>query len=180
MFSASRLGVLSLLLFLTGNRLLAVQTPTQSPPVQSPAASAGSVSQLPVDLAKIRERVLAQKTFTLFDQDTMRIYITTVAPFPKFTDIVGDFNLRVGLVPHSGMTHREFVESTRPNAMYSSVGVTAGEAAKAVALQLVSTKAFELLRKGALWLRDAKTDAEKKAIQARIDKELAALRGEIR
>ncbi len=51
---------------------------------------------------------------------------------------------------------------------------------KLAALSHVEGKAFELLRKGALALRQAKTEAEKKAIQAQIEKELAALRGDIR
>jgi len=185
MVPAVRLGLLPLLLLLAGGQLFAAQTPTQSPPVQSPAVPAGSPQttppiELPSDLARIKARVLSQKTFTLLDKDTMRIYVETIAPFPKFLDIVGDFNLRAGGVPGAGMTHSEFVQSTRPKAMYSSVGVTVGEAATAMALNIVATKAFELLRKGALALRQAKTDADRKAIQARIDRELAALKGDIK
>lgn len=189
MVPATRLGFLLLLLLLAGDQLFAAQTPTQSPPVQSPAAPAGSAAQaptpapqtqLPVDLTKIRERVLRPKTFTLFDQDTMRIYVNTVAPFPKFMDIVGDFNLRTGGVPHSGMTHQEFVRSTRPKEMYSSAGFTVSDMLKLAFLSSTEGKAFELLRKGAVALRTAKTEAERKAIQARIEKELAALKGEIK
>ena len=178
MFSAVRLGYLPLLLLLVGARPVAAQTPTQSPPVQSPAASAGY--DIPVDLNKIKTGVLTPKTLTLMDPDTMRIYVSTVAPFPKFKDIVGGFDLFNGAVPGSGMTHREFVESTRPNKMYSSVGVSVGEMAKATALMFAQTKFFDLLRKGALALREAKTDAERKEIQARIEKELAALKGDIK
>ncbi len=177
MFSAARLGYLPLLL-LAGARPVAAQTPTQSPPVQSPAASAGY--NVPVDLDKIKTGVLIPKTLTLMDADTMRIYVSTVAPFPKFKDIVGGFDLFNGAVPGAGMTHREFVESTRPNKMYSSVGVSVGEMAKAAALMFAQSKAFDLLRKGALALREAKTDAERKEIQARIEKELAALKGDIK
>lgn len=121
---------------------------------------------------------MAPRALSLVDASSMRIYVSTVAPFPKFTDIVGDFNLRTGPVPHAGMTHQEFVQSTRPNKLYSSVGITVGQAIQGTLLAYASTKAFELLRKGALALREAKTEAEKKAIQARIEKELAALRGE--
>jgi predicted RecA/RadA family phage recombinase len=93
-------------------------------------------------------------------------------------DIVGDFNLRTGLVPHSGMTHQEFVQSTRPKDMYSSAGFGVGDVLRFALLSYTEGKAFELMRKAALALRHAKTEAEKKAIQARIEKELAALRGE--
>lgn len=184
MVPATRLGFLPLLLLLAGGQLRAAQTPAQSPPVQTPAAPAGLSQQpakpttdpdLPSDLAKIRERVLTQKTFTLLDRDAMRFYVSTVAPFPKFTDIVGDFNLRVGGVPHSGMTHSEFVQSTRPKEMYSSAGFTVSDMAKLAFLSYTEGKAFELLRKGALALREARTEAERKAIQARIERELKAL-----
>jgi hypothetical protein len=58
--------------------------------------------------------------------------------------------------------------------------VSVGEMAKATVLMVAQSKAFELLRKGALAMRNAKTDAERKAIQARIEKELAALKGEVK
>lgn len=176
MISVARLGSLPLLLLLAGAQSVTAQTPSQSPPVQSPAAPAGYA--IPVDLEKIKNSVMTPRTLTLMDNETMRIYVNTVAPFPKFTDIVGNFDLFSGPVPGAGMTHREFVESTRPNKLYSSVGVSVGDMAKALGLMYVQSKAFELLRKGALALRDAKTEAERKAIQARIEKELAALKGE--
>ena len=122
---------------------------------------------------------MTQKTFTLFDKDTLRIYVDTVAPFPKFMDIVGDFNLRVGGVPGAGMTHREFVESTRPKDMYSSAGFSIDQMARLAAFSFVEGKVFELLRKGALAWRNAQTDAERKAIQLQIERELAALRGDV-
>ena len=131
---------------------------------------------MPSDLAKVRERVLTQKTFTLLDQDAMRFYVSTIAPFPKFTDIIGDFNLRTGPVPHSGMTHQEFVQSTRPKEMYSSAGFSVSDMARLAFLTYTEGKAFELLRKAALALRTAHTEAERKAIQEQIEKELAALK----
>jgi hypothetical protein len=197
MVPAARLGFLPLLLLLAGAWPSSAQTPASSPPVQSPAAPAGHLStdrpvqtptqaspktdpQLPVDLTKIKTGVLTTQSLTLIDKNTMRIYVDTVAPFPKFSDMVGDFDLRKGPTPHAGMTHQEFVESTRPNKLYSSVGVSVGEMAKATVLMVAQSKAFELLRKGALAMRNAKTDAERKAIQARIEKELAALKGEVK
>lgn len=123
---------------------------------------------------------MTPQTLTLIDKSELRFYVNTEAPFPKFRDFLGGFNLFAGPVPYAGMTHREFVESTRPNKLYSSVGITPGEALKGTVLAFVQSKAFELLRKGALALRDAKTEAEKKSIQARIERELAALRGDIK
>lgn len=186
MVSATRLGCLSLRLLLlsliggAGVDLAAAQTPTLSPPVQSPAAPAGSSQDLPGDLTKIKAAILSAPAPVLTDNGAMRFYVTTTAPFPKFTDIVGSFDLRHGPTPYAGMLHNEFVQSTRPKDMYSSAGFTVGDVMRLAALSYVEGKAFELLRKGALALRDAKTAAEKKAIQAQIEKELAALRGDIR
>lgn len=153
--------------------------------MQSPAAPAGSTPpqttpELPGNLAKIKDGVLAPNALNLDDTQGLRFYVNTVAPFPKFTDIVGNFNLRTGPVPYAGMTHNEFVQSTRPKDMYSSAGFTVTDVMKFALLSYTEGKAFELLRKGAVALREAKTEAERKAIQARIDKELAALKGEIR
>ena len=123
---------------------------------------------------------MSPKGITLIDRDTMRIYVNTVAPFPKFTDIVGTFDLRNGAVPGAGMTHQDFLQMSRPKDMYSSAGFTVGDVMRFAALGYLEGKAFELLRKGAVAMRDAKTDAERKAIQARIERELAALRGDIK
>jgi len=182
MVPAMRLGFLPLLLLLAGNQRLAAEMPAQSPPAQSPAVPAGSqqtttsTTELPSDLARIRERAMTQKNFTLFDKDAMRIYVETVAPFPKFMDIVGDFNLRTGGVPGAGVTHKEFVESTRPKEMYSSAGFSIDQMARLAAFTYAEGKVFELLRKGALAWRKAKTDADRRAIQLQIERELAALK----
>ena len=116
----------------------------------------------------------------LVDAGTMRIYVETVARFPTFTDIVGNFDLRKGPVMHAGMTHSEFVQSTRPKELYSSAGFDYRDVIRFAAIAYVENKAFDLLRKGALALRHAKTEAERKAIQARIERELAALKGEVK
>lgn len=185
MVPATRPGLLPLLLLLVTGAVpqpAAAQTQASSPPAQSPAAPAGpstqTTTELPSNLAKIKEGVLSPNAINLNDKQALRFYVNTVAPFPKFTDIVGDFNLRSGPVPNAGMTHNEFVQSTRPKDMYSSAGFTVGDVMRFAALSYVEGKAFELMRKGAIALREAKTEAERKAIQARIEKELAALRGE--
>ena len=180
MVFAIRRGLLPLLLLLqVGAQSVAAQTPAQSPPVQTPAAPAASTPPaLPVDLNRIRAGVYAKAPVILMDHDTMRIYVTTVAPSPKFTDMVGSFDLFKGPVPHSGMTHQEMVQMTRPKDMYSAGGLSVGDMVRFAALTFVEGKAFELMRKAALAMRNAKTEAEKKEIQARIEQELKALRGE--
>ena len=178
MVFATRRGLLPLLLLLlpAGIQPVAAQTSSQSPPVQSPAAPADL--QFRFDLDKIRERVYAKTPVIFMDRDTMRIYVNTVAPFPKFSDIVGSFDLFNGPTPYASMSHNEMVAMSRPKDMYSSGGITAGDMLRFAALSYVEGKAFEILRKAAVWMRTAKTEAERKEIQARIERELAALKGE--
>ena len=135
--------------------------------------------QLPIDLNKVKEAVNAPPKLNLVDKNPFRFYSETVRPSPKFSDMVGDFDLFNGPVPHSGMTHQEFVQSTRPKDMYSSAGFTPGDVIRWALLTYAEQKGFELLRKGLKELNEAHTEAERKQIRLRIDRELAALRGEI-
>jgi len=200
MFPAVRLGFLPLLLLLAGAQPVAAQTPTLFPPMQSPAVSADlflSTAQqqpatptppvspttdpkLPVDLNRIKTGVMRTAPIIFVDKDTLRIYVNTVAPTPKFTDMILGFNLFNGPVPYAGMTHQDFLQSTRPKDMYSAGGFGVKDMLRFAALSYVEGKAFELLRKGALALRQAKTEAERKEVQSRIEKELAALQGAIK
>mgnify|MGYP006273372307 FL=1 len=176
MVYAIQRGLLPLLLLLqAGIQPVAAQTSSQSPPVQSPAAPADLRYQF--DLDKIRDRVYSKAPVIFMDHDTMRIYVNTVAPFPKFSDIVGSFDLFNGPTPYASMSHNEMVQMSRPKDMYSSGGLTAGDMLRFAALTYVEGKAFELLKKAAIWMRAAKTEAERKEIQARIERELAALKG---
>ena len=78
---ATRRGLLPLLLLLlpAGIQPVAAQTPTQSPPVQTPAAPAAF--NLNVDLDKIRERVYSEAPVITTDKAGIRFYVNTVAPF---------------------------------------------------------------------------------------------------
>ena len=134
--------------------------------------------QLPIDLNKVKTAVNTPPTLNLVDKNPFRFYSETVRPTPKFSDMVGDFDLFNGPVPHSGMTHQEFVQSTRPKDMYSSAGFTAGDVIRWGILTYAEKKGWEVLRKGLRELNDAKTEAERKQIRLRIERELAALRGE--
>ncbi len=92
--------------------------------------------------------------------------------------MVGSFDLFRGPVPHAGMTHQEFLQSTRPKDMYSSAGFTPGDVIRWGLLSYAEGKGYELIRKGIQELATAKTEAERKQIRLKIERELAALRGE--
>lgn len=181
MYPVRRFGsptLLLLVLELTFGLLLgagpaAAQTPTTSPPAQTPA-SAG----LPTDLGKIKDAVKSQGSLlSLLDKEPLRIFVETKSTFPTFTDLVSGFDLKNGPTPYAAVTHQEIVEQSRPKKINASVGVTLTEGLKAAVLMYTQGKAFELLQAGMRELRDAKTEAERKAIMARMERELAALKG---
>lgn len=142
--------------------------PSQTPPEPPP--------QLPVDLNKVRMAVTMKPKLNL--EEKFRFYSETERPAPKFSDMVGSFDLFNGPTPHAGMTHREFVQSTRPKDMYSSAGFTPGDVIRWGLLSYAEMKGWELIKKGLKELNEAKTEAERKQIRLQIERELAALRGE--
>jgi hypothetical protein len=168
--------------------VLLLQLPESTPALGTPGAEQQTATQtaappqttptLPIDLNKVKEAVNTPPKLNLVDKNPFRFYSETVRAAPKFSDMVGSFDLFNGPVPHSGMTHREFVQSTRPKDMYSSAGFTPGDLIRWGILAYTERKGFELLRKGIKELREAKTEAERKQIRALIERELAALRGE--
>lgn len=172
-------AALALQLLLSGLPASGQQTAAQaSASSQTPPPAAAATPQLPIDLNKVKEAVNTPTKLNLVDKNPFRFYTTTVSPKPKFSDMVGDFDLFNGPVPHSGMTHQEFVQSTRPKDLYSSAGITPGDLIRFGLLSYTEGKAFELLKKGWKEISEAKTEAERKQIRARIERELAALRGE--
>lgn len=154
-----------------------------SPPIsavqgdgQNTAAGAATVPLSSADLARIKKSLENESPLPTVHFDTnLYFYAQTQAQKPiTFTDFVGSFDLQNGPVPYAGMTHQDFLNSVRPKDLYSSGGITATDMLQAAAVNLAIR---EVLTKGLADLRKAKSDAEVKAIQARIDKELAALRG---
>jgi len=155
-----------LLLGSGGDQQAATQTtaPSQAPP------------QLPSDLNRIKIALATTPTLDLTNK--FRFYSETVRPAPKFSDMVGDFDLFHGPVPHAGMTHQEFLQSTRPKELYSSAGFTPGDVIRWGLLSYAEMKGWELIEKSVKALKEAKTEAERKQIRLQIERELAALRGE--
>ena len=137
------------------------QTPAQA----TAPSQTQTPPQLPVDLNKIKTAVNTPTTLVLTDKNGFRFYSETVRPAPKFSDMVGSFDLFNGPTPHSGMTHREFVQSTRPKDLYSSAGFTPRDIIRWGILGYVEKKGFELLMKGFKELKEAKTEAERILIE---------------
>jgi hypothetical protein len=146
-------------------------------PSQTPAQPQ-TPPQLPIDFFKVKKAANTPPSLNLKDNG-FHFYSETVRSAPKFADMVGSFDLFNGPVPHAGMTHREFLQQTRPKELYSSAGFTPGDVIRWGLLSYVERKGFELLAKGLKEYKEARTEAERKQIRLIIERELAALRGEI-
>lgn len=176
MISAAVLASQILLLGIPGG---GPQTAAQTTAPSQTSQPAQAPPQLPINFSKIKVAVNTPVTLKLVDQSGFRFYSETVRPAPKFADMVGSFDLFHGPVPHSGMTHAEFVQSTRPKELYSSAGFTPSDVIRWGILAFTERKGYELIRYSLQKLAEVKTEAERKQIRLQIERELAALRGEI-
>jgi hypothetical protein len=181
MFSAATITLRLLLLGLPG--AVDLQAAAGAPPQQPAKPESAQTKpappvELPSDLGKIKDAVSAPSSLNLVDKNPFRFYVKTVAPSPKFSEMLGDFDVFNGPVPYSGMTHRDFLELTRPTTLKAGGSFPPGDLLKWTLLTYVQRKGFEILADAYKELKEAKTEAERKQIRARIEKELAALRGE--
>lgn len=137
----------------------------QAPPPQPP-----QTQQLPVDLAKIRE-ALNQNPQTRLNTDELRFYVDIIGRIPTFEEIVGDFDLKNGVVPGAPMTHEEYLSMVNRE-FNQSGGITAIDtlqtALTSYALLTMVKRAYEEYKKAA-------TERERRAIQERIERELREL-----
>ena len=141
------------------------QTQTQTPPPPPPA---------PANLAKIRDAVNRPPTLKI-EEGQLRIYVEVIAKWPSFAEMVKGVDLMNG--PTNGgnpMTHKEFLNMVTPKEMYSSVGIRPGEV---LTMALVNYFGQKAIKKGLEEIRQARDAKEIAEIRARIDRELAALRG---
>ena len=147
--------------------------PTTAASAADPAQNDVDLSPLPVDLARIK-RVLERTPTTPVDQEGLRFYMEIIARHPTFKDLLGNFDLRNGPVPHTAMTHAEFVQSVTPKWLNSSAGFNAADTLQS---SLVNWAAQNLIKKAVTALKNARSEAQIREINQQIDRELAALRG---
>ena len=110
-----------------------------------------------------------------FDSVRAKFYVLVSAHQEiKFSNFVGNFDLRNGPVPKAGMTHAEFLNYVTPKELYSAAGIKPTEA-----LQFALTNAFGqfLVRKAIEEIKKASSARQIQDIRDRIAKELAALNG---
>lgn len=180
----SRVVVAALVASLSGApAALAQGPPTQGPPdpakpAQTGTAAAGqtppsSPAETQAQLSRIKDALKQPQALNL-DSERLRFYLEIYAKQPTFEQIVGSYDLLHGPVKRGAMTHQEFLKQVTPQQLYSSAGIRASEMLQ---FALVNYLGQTLIKKAIEEMRAAKTQAEVDAIRARIDKELAALKG---
>jgi hypothetical protein len=153
---------------------LAVPAAAQTPPPDPKAAPAQTPTPpapLPVNVDKIRTALDRPQRIHISDQN-LRFYVEIRPPEIGFMSFVGDYDLMNGPVPGAAITGRDLMNMQTPKEMYSSAGITATDMLQFAATNYV---AQTLIRKAADEIKHAKDRKAIAEIQARIDRQLAAL-----
>lgn len=161
-------AVLLVAVMLTPAHALAAAQAAQ--PAQAPAPGSSGDQRLPVDMSKIRE-ALKQNPQLRLDSDELRFYVSIIGRIPTFEEIVGDFDLKNGVVPGAGMTHEEYLGMVNSD-LRTSGGITALDTLQ---VALTSYGLISMVKKAYEEYKLAKTEREKRLIQERIERELRDL-----
>ena len=147
---------------------------TQRPPTQTQSQTQAPPPDPPDNLPRIREAVNRPSTLKI-ENGQLRIYVKVIADWPTFADITKGYDLKNGPTGRGNpMSHREFLNMVTPKEMYSTAGI---QPAEMLEWALVGYLGSALIKKGLEEIRKARSEREVAEIRARIDRELAALRG---
>jgi hypothetical protein len=149
------------------------QPPTQTKTTQTQTTQTQTPPP-PDNLARIRDGLKRQSVLKMDGQP--RIYVDIFGKWPTFAEMTKGYDLMNGptSTTHNAMSHQEFVDMVTPKEMVGSGGVSVGEILTMAAVNYVGQKLVAL---GIEKIGNAKKDKKLTAIQAQIDRELAALRG---
>ena len=151
-------------------------TTASSSTAQQQAAAVTGQGQAPEvspNLDRIRQLISRDPTIKLEDY-RLRFYVEIVAKWPTFQEYVAKSDLRNGPTPYGGMTHQDFLNHVTPRDLYGSAGIKAHELLQ---FSIVNWLGQSLAKKAIESFRNAREESELRAIRARIEQELAALRG---
>jgi hypothetical protein len=150
--------------------------PTQAPPGQTAPPTQTTPPTPPPDdnLDRIRQG-LSHASALRLDNGQLKIYVEVIAQWPSFAEMAKGYDLMNGPTGWGNpMSHQEFLNMVTPKEMYGSGGISAPEVLTMALVNYFGKKAIEKGLKEIGQTRDQKKIAE---IRARIDAELAALRG---
>jgi hypothetical protein len=128
----------------------------------------------PENLDLIREALNREPALKI-ENGQLRIYVQVIARWPSFAEMVKGYDLKNG--PTGGgnpMSHQEFLGMVTPREMYGSSGIRPTEM---LSMAIVNFLGQAVIKKGLEEIRNARSEREIAEIRARIDRELAALKG---
>jgi len=149
--------------------------PARPDPVSPPDKVAQATPSLPVDLDRVQQQAEKQPVLKL-DEQQLRFYVLVQQNAPKFSDFIGDYDLKNG--PTKGgaaMTHQEFLNMVTPRELNELFGATSGSSFAMFQAAVMNAAGQSLVKKAIQDIRQARDDHEVQAIRERIDQELAAL-----
>ena len=133
-----------------------------------PAVAAGQ------DLTRIREAV-SRPPAIVIDNGRLKIYMEVIAKWPSFKELVKGEDMVHGPTKRGNpMTHAEFLAMVTPEEMVSTAGIQPTEMLQ---FAIVNWLGQAVIKKGLEEISRAKSEREIAEIRARIERELAALRG---
>jgi len=153
---------------------------SQTPPPPPPASTSSSSEQAPPttlspeSLARIRQGLTRESALKL-ENGQMMIYVEVIAKWPTFAEIAKGYDLMNGPTGKGNpMSHQEFLEMVTPKEMYGSGGITAPEM---LVMALENYFGQKYISKGLKEISETRDQKKIDQIRARIDAELAALKG---
>ena len=143
---------------------------------QNPPATTATEQALPAhtNLERIRELAGRQPTLRI-DEGQLRIYVEVIAQWPRFDEVTKGYDLMNGPTRRGNpMTHQEFLNMVTPKELYSTAGIMPLDMLQ---MALTGWLIKAVIEKGLEDIKNAKSKAEVDEIRARIDRELAAIKG---
>ena len=153
---------------------------SQTPPPASTTSSSSSqqappTTLSPESLARIRQGLTRESTLKL-ENGQMMIYVEVIAKWPTFAEIAKGYDLMNGPTgkDRNPMSHQEFLDMVTPKEMYGSGGITAPQM---LVMALENYFGQKYISKGLKEISETRDQKKIDQIRARIDAELAALKG---
>ncbi|HEX7779920.1 MAG TPA: hypothetical protein VF424_11795 [Vicinamibacterales bacterium] len=145
-----------------------------APPATQPSNPPAGAAQAAADLERIKAQLNRAPVLKL-DDNQLRFYVEVIGKQPSIADVIGSYDLINGPTRRGApMTHQEFLNMVTPQEFYGSGGIKASEL-----LQFAVTNWLgqQIIKKAIEDIRNANSEREVEEIRARINRELAALKG---
>lgn len=145
-----------------------------APPATQPSNPPAGAAQAAADLERIKAQLNRAPVLKL-DDNQLRFYVEVIGKQPSIADVIGSYDLINGPTRRGApMTHQEFLNMVTPQEFYGSGGIKASELLQ---FALTNWLGQQIIKKAIEDIRNANSEREVEEIRARINRELAALKG---